>query len=232
MPFHEIPDRFQTPPDHLSLTRYFTAEKFKSFIESSSLYLRRQDKFPKEDEISLSLYDLESIRRMRGERAEMEIQIYEQEKSWAFINCWSLEYNDWRKFWEVYGKSTNAVMVRTSVGKLKRQLNQSEFNLYMAVVKYFDIISEPLGVFNSLRMLSRKPSDFACENEVRIMNFTFRPKEPLNDYMIIKINVMDIVEDVIISPFATNNYSESVKSLLDANGISSEIIQKSKINIR
>ena len=43
---------------------------------------------------------------------------------------------------------------------------------------------------------------------------------------------MDIVEDVIISPFATNNYSESVKSLLDANGISSEIIQKSKINIR
>ncbi|MFN8286884.1 MAG: hypothetical protein U0V74_09045 [Chitinophagales bacterium] len=129
MPFQEIPDRFTTPPDHLSISRYFTESKFADLIRTSSLYFNKISNFPPADEMLFSLYDLNWIRTHRGERAEMEIEVYKEEQTTSFINCWTYDVLDWRRFWETYGNCKNAVMIKVSVGRLKRELDKSDITL-------------------------------------------------------------------------------------------------------
>src|ERR1043165_7012887 len=231
MPFLEIPDRFRTPSDNLSIARYFSEEKFISLLETSSIYLRRMDLFPNKDEIVLSLYDINWIRQTQGDKAEMNIDIYNKEKSWSFISCWTLETTDWRRFWEEYGNKSNAVMVKVSVKRLKTELNKSEITTFMPIVLYFDIIKHALGIFNSIRMLSRNPLDFKWEQEVRIIVFNFRPKEPLPESMFIPVNLNNIIEEIIVSPFATEEFMEMVRGLLLKKGFSTKILSKSRIKL-
>lgn len=239
MPYQEITDRFPIPPDHSILSRYYSKEKFTSLIETSTLYFSRIDRFPNLDEIIFSLYDKAWIRNRYQtsgqedweEKAEKEIEMYESLKKCSYLNCWTIEYSELRKFWQEYGNSSDAVLVRTSMKKLKTEIDKCKFNTHIAGVIYYDPVSTPVGTFNTTRMLARKPNDFKWEKEVRIIISRFLQKEEYPDHHIVNIDVKALIDEIIISPFSSPDYFEQVKLLVSSVGIDTKIIKPSSIKL-
>ncbi|MFN8286883.1 MAG: hypothetical protein U0V74_09040 [Chitinophagales bacterium] len=80
-------------------------------------------------------------------------------------------------------------------------------------------------------MLSRKPSDFFWEKEVRLLIYYFRPKEPVPDFIYIPIDLKVIIEEIVISPFADSEYLDHVKELASSIGISTDKVIPSRIKL-
>lgn len=239
MPYQEIKDRFPIPPNQAILSRYFSKEKFESLIRTSVIYLNRIDRFPNLDEIIFSLHDKKLIRERHEksgkndwmEAAEKEIANYESLKSCSYINCWTSEYLELRKFWEDYGKSTDAVLVRSSMKKLKVETNKSEFNVQIAGVIYYDPVHDLVGIFNTTKMLSRKPNDFEWEKEVRVIISRFLERETHSDFKQIQIDVATLIDEVIVSPFSNCNYFEEVQAFFSQIGLDKRIVKRSSMRL-
>lgn len=238
MPYFEIKGEYPIPSDPTILSRYYLKEKFVSFIETSNLYLTQIEKF-KNDEIIFSLIDKQMIREKhknlgRGnwrEDADIEIKNFEALRYCSYLNCWTTEYLELRKFWEKYGESKDSVMIRTSAKKLKQEIHKSGFNVYLARVTYYDPISDPLGKWNTIKMVARKPNDFIWEQEARIVISRFLKKEVFQNHLEIEIDVSALIDEIIISPFASEGYLEEVQKLVSNRGINAKIIKPSTINL-
>jgi hypothetical protein len=220
------------------ITRYMPFSAFVSFL-NEGLFVPSAISFEDKWEGRLPLA------RIKSEHHEDYIRMYDQVSPWTYISCWHNSNHESYAMWKIYGRTTEAVSIDTSIQKLQDAYmdNYQSSLAYLESVHYVapddcDQIVLPKAVrrfsnppsqvsggehFPILLFFLMKHIGFKFENEIRlvILDHMFN-KLVKNNKRVIYITIGDIndfIENVKVSPGSPVWFKEAVNGLLSKYGI-------------
>jgi len=249
MPF-ETHDRLVTPPDEVFLWRYMDFARFLSLLERKALWFSRADQF--EDPLEGTFTDAElaylrehSVGVVEPQRSQMSVFVgmAEMMRSTTFINCWRYGNSESLAMWDLYGKGSGIVAVKTTVGALKRQFAATEHRVMLGAVQYvpWDSATWPN---NSVAQCVRKDLSYSHESEMRAIIW---PTEYAGEYgaaeaahreanipkgLSIPVDVGGLISEVVVGPREHAWVSELVRDVLTRYGLSAKLTSSDRLRKR
>lgn len=172
MPLEPYDQQQPDPPADSPLWRFMPLKFFQDFMANEELYLRRCDKYTKNDpqdgiptddylrrQLGLRKYDIPDEIALRAHQGSNRLftEMY-------YLSCWNLYRPDHEmQMWHCY--ADNGVAVKTTFGRLQAAVQQFPDRMHMGVVRYGD---EDMTRYNLLQFLFTKGTKFKWESEVRI----------------------------------------------------------------
>ena len=172
MPY-EYHTELSTPSDDTILWRYMDFARFVNLLDERTLWFSRADQF--EDPLEGSHTDAELavlstlplIPETNENMGAQYIRMANAMRKAGFISCWRADSSESLAMWDLYGKGSGIVAIKTTVGRLKAQFARIEHRVFLAKVKYVDWGSLPGDDGNALVMYTRKDLSYTHETEVR-----------------------------------------------------------------
>ena len=132
-----------TPPsDGEILWRYMDFAKFVYLLEKQSLWFSRADQL--EDPLEVSLTDAE-LKHLEGQRTSLGFPLSDLHRSDArymrttsYVCSWKAGARESLAMWELYGKGSGIVAVKTTVRNLKLAIEESPLRIFLGTVNYVD----------------------------------------------------------------------------------------------
>ena len=158
--------------DGTQLRRYLDLPKYIALLRSSSVYLRRADRFTDRFEGALTPAIRRAIDSARAEDCgdESAEVFYRRCRMGTFVSCWTLGAKDNMALWQLYGGASTSVAVNTTVRRLTSVcLTWGELVL-LQKVRYIDHFENPnmvIGRYSDPLQFKHEAYDF--EREVRVM---------------------------------------------------------------
>jgi hypothetical protein len=171
MPFVNHPS-FTPPPDDAVLWRYSDFAKFMDLIERRKLWFCRADKFDDPLEGTFTDAELAHFRTLQLDGTPLYPDMYalpevaEMMRGTTFVNCWREGRHESMAMWDIYGKGSGVVAIKSTVGLLKQAFASYGGSIFISRVKYMDW-NERNFFGNALEMCTRKDMSYAHESEVR-----------------------------------------------------------------
>lgn len=232
-------------PDHSTIVwRYVDLEKFEDILNSRKLYFCRTDNM--EDPME-GLFQLKDYERTKEMFKSMPLS-----KKFYFINCWHMSPSQSDGMWKLYTKNRLGVAIKSTVGKLIDSLQQSEETIHISIIKYRDfknvtfkeLVDDPENQvfpgFSSTNQFTYKRIEFSHEKELRLYFIDHPiphsikegiPRDPL-EFKKINVDLNKLVEEIVISPFASEEYSQKVSELISKEGLSFKSSRSDLYDIR
>jgi hypothetical protein len=161
------------PPDDTILWRYIDLSKLLYLLEHRSLWFPRADQFEDPLEGTFTDAEIEHLRTLDAANSSLPSPISrsylrgsQYMRSTAYVNCWRAGRSESMAMWDLYGRDSGTVAMKTTVGLLKQAIAASAWRTFLASVTYVDWDSAPFDN-NSLVMCFRKDASYEYENEVR-----------------------------------------------------------------
>lgn len=169
MPYIVHPN-LATPPDDTVLWKYLDFAKFVSILETKSLWFSRANLFEDPLEGTYTDAELEHWRNLlAGENFHGSMMDgSDLITSVTYVDCWRQGDSESLAMWDLYGKGSGIVAIKTTVGSLKAQYAAFDGTIYLAKVNYVDWNSATWST-NAFEMLARKEASYGHESEVRAM---------------------------------------------------------------
>ena len=187
--------------------RYMNFEKFVHFI-TNGLYLTRVDFFDDrfEGDYTETIYKTSELIDCNGVKATKSLHTNKQyiNRS-AYASCWALGETESMAHWDIYGGGKNSVAIKTSIGKLIKELEFYNYNntentevdrrniiiqrfsrKVAAKISYIDYYKQSIDIAkwhcdDYLNRLLSKHHGYAYENEARIL-YDFSKYLPTSTY--------------------------------------------------
>jgi hypothetical protein len=169
----EIISDLKLPPDDTILWRYLDFVKFSLLLERHSLWFPRTDQFEDPLEGTYTDAEVEYLRSLDADDTVPGFLVSDRAlrgpkymKASAYVSCWRAGAGQSMAMWDLYGKGSGAIAVKTTVGFLKQAIIESPLRIFLGWVNYVDwnISSSHPG---NLAMCFRKDSSYEHEKEVR-----------------------------------------------------------------
>lgn len=153
---------------------------FQDFMANEELYLRRCDKYKKDDPQDGIPSDdyVRALLRLRRFDVKDEMALISHQGSnrlfteMYYLSCWNLYTKEHEmQMWQQYAK--HGVAVKTTFGRLQAAVSQFPDDMHMGVVRYGD---EDMTRYNLLQFLFTKGKKFSWESEVRVAMCSPDPK--------------------------------------------------------
>lgn len=172
------------------LWRYMDIAKFVSMLEQKAIWLARADTFWDKHEGRFPIEMRECIDKAYKDfddngnspvKDPNDFQDYLVKNT--FISCWHHNLEENMVMWGIYGGSTKAVAIQTTVDDIVRNADPSSLSghsLNFKDVVYRDA-DEILGVLRYEDCFFRKRRHFSFEKEVRISLDTYSVRNPTKD---------------------------------------------------
>lgn len=161
------------PPDDTILWRYMDFARFLQLLERKSLWFARPDQFEDPLEGTFTDGEVEHLRSLDAKSTVPGLSISggylkgsQHMRTEAYVSCWRAGVAESLAMWDLYGKGSGIVAVKTNVGDLKQALNESPHHIFLGKVKYVDWNLAPWDI-NALAMCCRKDFSYQHEAEVR-----------------------------------------------------------------
>jgi len=161
------------PPDSAVLWRYMDFAKFIDLVETQSLWFSRTDQFEDPLEGTYTDAELEYLHSPDANQTPPGMQVADiylrgpkYMRATAYASCWRVGEGESMAMWDLYGKGSGIVAVKTTVDKLKLAIAESPLRIFLGTVKYIDWRVAPWDN-NSLAMCFRKDLSYEHETEVR-----------------------------------------------------------------
>jgi hypothetical protein len=173
--------------------RYLDLEKFKSLLETKSLFFCRADKFsdpfegsiPRKETVS-RITSVQIAGALSGQHfdnkqsldAIREIQISHQKiKRSTIINCWHINNNESDAMWKLYLKDNEGVALQSSSNRLLAVIEEIPDVIGLSKVRYIDYDNDiwdhpeeyPCKFYNVNTPLVHKRKEFMHERELRLL---------------------------------------------------------------
>jgi hypothetical protein len=215
-------DHSSLPVEDASTTifRYMDFVSFYSLLVNQSLFFKRLDKYT--DVLEGQLFD-ETVNEYFEFRKNIDPYASDEEaktwtnneaeniklyKAWTLSNSWNIAEDENYAMWKIYLRGyTEGVAIRTTVGKLKEQLdNNKDFEFYSGRVKYGAVPKNDVSQFT---ISTNKRQPYAYENEYRaIVLHQFVPDNDRRHAKWtvgaeVKVDVNELVDLIYVSPFST-----------------------------
>jgi len=217
---------FKLPQDmHCYIWRYMNMRKFHSMLSSSAIYLCRADRLER-FEGTYSREQIHSVddfltRNKHPDLIETERERRREDKRKTYVSCWCIADNDLDLMWKGYvGNQQAGVAVRSSPRRLQDLCQHHDLQpIGISVVKYFDHAGgQHINYLGTPAVFVYKDNHFYLDNELRILHWP-NFKEPTPDYQLLKCNLRDIIDLIILSPGTTEPESRCVLQLLRDRGL-------------
>jgi len=180
MPLKPYDRQLSDPPLDAPLWRFMPLNFFQDFMANEELYLRRCDKYKKNDPQDGIPTD-DYVRKQTGLRKydihdEIALIAYQGSNrlftEMYYLSCWNLYTQSHEmQMWYQYAKQ--GVAVQTTFGRLQAAVSQFPDEMHMGAVRYGD---EDMTRYNLLQFLFTKGKKFTWESEVRIAMCSPDPK--------------------------------------------------------
>jgi hypothetical protein len=217
--------------------RFMDLRKFRDLMSSEELYFRRADLFDDETEglppeqyvqrvLGLDPWDIDDRMKLNNHLGSLA-----QDREMHYVTCWYLFDQETLKMWDGYGH--DGVAIVSSYDVLKAALNKLIDETHIGLVQYG---TEHLtDRFNALEFITTKQKKYIHECEVRAMLTCINPLSrgnrhfdlnniphprplPMNprdawvpDCKRRKVAIKDLVQEVVISPWAEADNVEEIK---------------------
>ncbi len=205
--------------------RYMDFQKFQYLIQQSNLYSARIDRFTQQEELSVTEKDAYNYRLSYEEL----LSVCERDNKRYFVNCWSIADKDESFMWDKFVQG-DGIAIKTTIGSLIRS-DMSDKNIYISPVQYLDYSQDSvlsLPELNAFWIVVSKPDRFKEEHELRL----FYHEDSLNvDHIDIPVCLKTLVQEVRISPYRNDGFSNMVQSILDKAGLGAIQVLESELYV-
>ena len=168
MPYEPHPD-LTTPRGGTVLWRYMDFAKFIEMLESRTLWFVRVDQLEDPLEGTHTDAELAHIRKHLLEtRSQALIDVFRSARSELYVSCWRSGSAESLAMWDLYGKGSGIVAVKSTVGRVRKAVAKYKEPVYISNVKYVDWNHAP-GLDNVLVACTRKDLAYQHESEVRVI---------------------------------------------------------------
>lgn len=251
MPFTPMTG-LELPDDAATIWRYMDLWKFQKILETSALYFVRSDRFPDPWDSVLPPKWRERMQRVMCDRPDggkyTEAVWYEErEIPTNPIYCWNCDENESERMWREYTSGTDALVIRSTVGRLKKCFSSTSSEVRTGLVNYggHDGLDDPkffeafweneapparLNPWYVPRYLKRL--DFAYEKEIRAtihVNREDQPIDPGYNLIIGSAGICTLIESIHMHPNTTTDQRKQLESLLDQYGFRDIPLQPSTL---
>ena len=177
-----------------TLWRYLDFERFKSLLETKSLFFCRADKFS--DPFEGSLPKIEADYRIKEERRtaaavgrefneEIALNnilglqsLHQKLKRGTTVNCWHINNNESDAMWRLYLKDNEGVAIQTTKEKIYEVIDNANEKIGTSKVRYLNYdtgawyhsTDYPHTGYNLYIPLVHKRIEFIHENEFRLIH--------------------------------------------------------------
>lgn len=159
------------------------------------------------------------------------------------VNCWNLSKKENKRMWNEYALDKRGVIIVSNIGKLIDALNNAKEQIYIGKIKY---VSHKTYVHNDPNPFSyaflKDKAEFEWEDELRLITidkqnnnevaYAISKIKKVTDFFdidfeqikgvgCIRVNceVNKLIEGIIISPWADENYYDEIQNFLKSNHI-------------
>ena len=192
MPVYEHEVFIPLEPEAI-LWRYLDIEKFKSLLETKSLFFCRADKFSdpfegsvprKEAEYRIQADKLASQQLGREfnegkakENSDSTGRLHRSLKQSTIVNCWHINENESDAMWRLYLKDNEGVAIQTTAVRMIKAIEEIPDKIGISKIRYIDYengawyhpIDYPHRHYNLYMPLVHKRNEFKHENEFRLL---------------------------------------------------------------
>lgn len=172
--------------------RYLDFDKFKSLLETKSLFFCRDDKFSdpfegsiprREAEFRLTIYKNHATRfqyEFDEEKAVENIKglqaTHQKFKRGVIVNCWHINETESDAMWRLYLKSNEGVAIQSTKERIDSTIEKASEEISLSKVRYIDYekdiwyheIDYPHKEYNLIVPLIHKRIEFVHEQEFRM----------------------------------------------------------------
>jgi hypothetical protein len=207
-----------------TLWRYLDYSKFEDLVSSSTLYFSRPDRFKdpfegrithtdpavvsESDKVFRQSYRLADDAATRSAQHDVHRQV-------VFISCWHRNTHDTQEMWDEYTKSSDSVVVSTTVNSLIRHMPSS---IMQYGVTYMST-DKPRTEFSHNSLFFYKPTKYSFEKEYRLLRTpeaeeTFHSENPSDTHRRIPIPFLKVIHRIFIHPAASIETQTKVHAIL------------------
>ncbi|WP_312913409.1 DUF2971 domain-containing protein [Stutzerimonas nitrititolerans] len=155
------------------------------------------------------------------------------------VNCWHRNPQESEAMWRLYSENGKGIAIKTSIDSLKKSIESVDQNLLVQVgtVKYLDFNDQNISpkdcvIDGHLSPLLKRAS-FSHENEVRLFTIPEIDYKSLGGFepkaQSVALNIEELIEEIYISPFASEPFVSSTIAICKKYGINPRIITKSTL---
>ncbi len=179
--------------EEVTLWRYIDLERFKSLLETKSLFFCRADKFS--DPFEGSIPKLEADYRINVQQmlAEKSDRVFDEnvalrnidglskqhqlQKKSTIINCWHINQNESDAMWRLYLKDNEGVAIQSNSKRMHATIANASASIGLSKVRYINYdtdiwahaIDYPHTYYNTITPLIHKRIEFMHEHELRLL---------------------------------------------------------------
>lgn len=232
MPYEFHPD-LTTPPRKTAVWRYMDFAKFVQMLESRAMWCARIDQLEDPLEGMHTDAELAGIRKhLRERRAQALIDVFRSSRSEVYVNCWRSGPTESLAMWDLYGRGSGIVAVKSTVGRLREAVSAYVQPLYISRVKYVDWNTTP-GLDNVLVACSRKDISHEHESEVRLILTDFNYRETKRTLgMPLPVDIRQLITEVMVGSREQEWVVQLVQQVMKRYGLAQPVIASNRLTPR
>lgn len=172
---------------------------------------------------------------LKSKLSHVESVFFKSAKS-ITVNCWHQNDYESEGMWRLYSDTNKGIAIQSTIGSLIESID-TDYSLKISEVKYLDYSDQNLTLQDCMVHGSvigfLKRHSFAHEKEIRLMispnlsGIDFEKHVPLG--LRIKVEPLKLIENIYISPYASQPYPNAVVAIAEKFGIDNEKLVNSKL---
>jgi hypothetical protein len=204
-------------------------DKFQYLLNEKALYLCRADRLQKQDRFE-GTYSRRQILAMEDwfkkidepHMIKSERERRRKDRPKTYISCWCMSDCDLDLMWRGYIRNPPGIAIKSSVRRLKDICDKAVeyWPLDISKVTYFDHAGGGnINYFGTPTTFLYKDLHFKLDNELRIIHWP-NISEPTPDHVYLKLDLGDLIEQVVLQPGTGETNLKFVRETLDKTGLS------------
>ena len=233
MPYNFHPD-LRTPPSRTVLWRYMDFAKFVETLENHTLWSARLDQLDDPLEGTHTDGELKGLRKhLEEKRAKQLINLFRSAREETYVNCWRSGPNESLAMWDLYGRGSGIIAIKSTVGKLRNAIAAYDKPVYISKARYVDW-NDAYGLDNVLVACSRKDLSYEHEAEVRAIIMRDSPTWPNRRKLgvAVAIDVKKLIAEVIVGPREHSWVVRLAERVMTRYGLSQPVVASDRLRAR
>lgn len=243
------------PRTNYSIVKYLDLTKYISILQRQALFFCRVDKLEDKFEGTTAkpnfdarinwykyMRDVEHFFTTPPTDEEILKRVKEQYvfdkkiKAISCVNCWNKKNDESAALWKIYSDFSKGIMIKSSIASIQNAFKKTVNEIQLSEIRYIDYEKEEMPDGNSMYPLIHKHRAYSYEDEVRLIFETSQvgwehdwAKEEVEEGVYIQMDVTELIEEIIISPYSPDWFFKMVEGITALYGINKPI-SKSKLS--
>lgn len=237
------------PESNYRIAKYLDLTKFASLLSLNSMFFCRLDKLEDHFEGSTSKSNFKrrqeifrqqhlvstKFKKLTDEEIEQKVkQLYDSDekfKALSCVCCWSKYKSESGALWKIYSDFQKGVMIKSNINKLVASFERTTEKMSLSEIRYIDYDKDYMPDGNKMYPIIHKHKAYTFEEELRIIHTVKFGQglaydwnnEKINQGKYIRVDLNELIDEIVISPYAEDWYIELIRDMCDKFGLKKEI---------